>query len=387
MNPECFVRNGMWGYIVSSKPIRGLVFLFTAVLVCGLSAATEIEKKWRISLASGGFNTTDSVASQSGNALTILDENGTPVDRIFDPRSDSAVFGKMGMNSSLRTTFSAQYAFHRFFLVEGSVGYQVIDVGDVEVQAQFPKQPIATEKDFDFQFYRIPVGEMDQIPFTVSLMSRFRPRANFNPYLGIGAGYTVVGFEPDAAMNELSLNMENSTGGFSPFGGSRGITSFTTPDSISNLNGAEVDARDTFTWHLVGGAELNIKKKWSAFVDFRWIFASRDFAISFDGNKEGLGLAVPDGVLFEDSVELRDLIISRGTGAYLIDTGGLVDGGSLAPISGAPLNTDCSLIINGQFCEFVFVQDGVLDPGTYYVQGGDVNYGGVSLQLGLRYTF
>jgi outer membrane protein W len=387
VNPERFVRNGMWGYIVSSKPIRGLVFLFIAVLVCGLAAATDVEKKWRISLASGGFNTTDNVPSQSGNSLTILDEFSAPIDIIRDPRSDSAVFGKMGMNSSLRTSFSAQYAFHRFFLVEASVGYQVMDVGDVEIQAQFPGQRVPTEKEFDFQFYRVPVGEMEQIPFTVSMMARFRPRANFNPYFGIGAGYTVVGFEPDAALNELSLNIENSTGGFIPFGSTRGSSGFASPASVSRLRGATVDARDTFTWHFSGGAELDIKKKWSAFVDMRWIFASRDFTLSFDGKKDGLGLAVPNGVLFEDSVEFRDLLVSQGMGAYLIQAGGIVDGGRSAPIAGAPINTDCSLIENNSLCEFIFEPDGELDVGVYYVQGGEVNYGGISLQLGLRYTF
>ena len=58
-----------------------------------------------------------------------------------------------------------------------------------------------------------------------------------------------------------------------------------------------------------------------------------------------------------------------------------------SPIAGAPGNTDCSLIENNSLCEFVFVPDGELDVGVYYVQGGEVNYGGISLQLGIRYTF
>ncbi len=31
--------------------------------------------------------------------------------------------------------------------------------------------------------------------------------------------------------------------------------------------------------------------------------------------------------------------------------------------------------------------DGHLDYGFYYVKGGEIKYGGLSLQIGIRYTF
>jgi len=31
--------------------------------------------------------------------------------------------------------------------------------------------------------------------------------------------------------------------------------------------------------------------------------------------------------------------------------------------------------------------DGLPDPGIYYIQGGEFEYGGVSVEVGLRYTF
>jgi hypothetical protein len=36
---------------------------------------------------------------------------------------------------------------------------------------------------------------------------------------------------------------------------------------------------------------------------------------------------------------------------------------------------------------FDFDQDGVLDGGLYYVNGGNLKYGGFSLGVGVKYTF
>ena len=65
-----------------------------------------------------------------------------------------------------------------------------------------------------------------------------------------------------------------------------------TGDRIRDLGGATVDARDTFEWHLAGGAELTFKRKWSVFVDLRWTFASRTLHIGFNGGDD-LGVPVP----------------------------------------------------------------------------------------------
>jgi len=368
-----------------NKPLRGCMCLCLVALCATAVFGTEVEKKWRFSFAAGGFNTDDNVPSQSGNILTLLDADEKFVDSFRDPRSDSAAFGDLGVDATQRFTLSGQYAFHRFFLIEASVGYQTGDVGDVEVQAQFDFQRIPTEKDFDFQNFRFKAGEMEQIPVQVSLIGRFRPRASFNPFVTAGVGYTVVGFEPDAELNALSANIDASTGGFAPFAGFRGFEGFAQPQVIGDLSGAFVDARDTFTWHIGGGAELDIKNKWSTFLDFRYIWASRSISIGFNGDPDGLGVAVPLGGIFEDSVQFADLILAQSIGAVSVRSGGLVDGGQLLPQIGAPPGTDCAATPN--FCEFVFEPDGELDLGLYYVQGGQVNLGGLSLQFGFRYTF
>ena len=77
-------------------------------------------------------------------------------------------------------------------------------------------------------------------------------------------------------------------------------------------------------------------------------------------------------------------------GPIQITTGGLIDGGSiqLRPAEGEPPDTDC--VENPQDCEQYFdttMLDGIVDPGFYYAQGGEVDYGGIALQFGVRYTF
>ena len=77
-------------------------------------------------------------------------------------------------------------------------------------------------------------------------------------------------------------------------------------------------------------------------------------------------------------------------GAIQITTGGLLDGGSiqLRPAEGELPDTDC--VETPLDCERFFDPtelDGIVDPGLYYVQGGSLDYGGVALQLGVRYTF
>ena len=55
------------------------------------------------------------------------------------------------------------------------------------------------------------VGELERVPIQITALARFRPRASFNPYFGAGIGYSILGFDPDPAFDELSLNMDQST--------------------------------------------------------------------------------------------------------------------------------------------------------------------------------
>ena len=374
---------------VSTRSVvgRSLVWLVLIACACSVAAAEDVAKKFRIGLSVGGYNNSDEISSDSANVLTLVDEDEV-FSRVFiDPRDDSSVFGNLDMKSAGIATLSAQYAVNQIFIIEASVGYSRVDLGEVEVQAQFSLVDVPDMERFNFDWFRIPVGEMERIPLQFTGLARFRPRASFNPYLGAGIGYAFIGFEPTDEFNQLSMNMDASMGGLARLsdatGGTAGL-SYPSANQIGPLTGAEVDIRDTFEWHLAGGAELSFKRKWSAYVDLRWTFASRSLYVGFNGG-DYLGVAVPQLTDYEGSEAATTTY-----GPIQVTTGGLVDGGSLQlrPAEGEAPDTDC--VENPQDCETFFdptQPDGVVDLGAYYVQGGSLDYGGIALQFGVRYTF
>jgi hypothetical protein len=79
-------------------------------------------------------------------------------------------------------------------------------------------------------------------------------------------------------------------------------------------------------------------------------------------------------------------------GPVEINSGGLIDGGRLVPnpdVGTLPPGTTPAQYCAEQpsNCRFDAVPDGVVDPGYYYAQGGKLNYGGIGILLGVRFTF
>jgi opacity protein-like surface antigen len=408
------------------KPIlQALAFLLVLTLAATAAQAADVDKKWRLGVALGGFNSQDEIESASANELFTLNpcaesqtcEPGAEliVRAYRDPRNDSQVFGSLDINPALLGTLSVQYGLSKIFIIEGSVGYQKGDLGDVEVSAQLAGNP-SEDPNIDFLFVtkRVPVGELEVVPIQVTAMARMRPRETFHPYFGAGMGYSIVGLDLDSEFQQLSANMDASRGRqlrLEPFFAISGPSSNTlNSDGLPqvDLQGATVDARDTFEWHLVGGAEVTIKKRWSAFVDVRWVDASKSVSIGFNGTDE-LGNSLPNFAPFDDSEIANQRYGPSDIGSCTKDPsgsldqngepvnctgGGLVDYGftRVVPTVNAPSNIDCKnngSDIASPFCtlDFVFQPDGVADPGAYYAPGGSIDYDGFSLQLGFRFTF
>lgn len=347
-----------------------------------VARAEDVEKKFRVGFALGGYNTQDEIRSASANRLILVDEQRTPTAVFIDPRNDDAAIGDLKIQAGIRATLSASFAVNSMLVLEGAVGYQKGDVGDIEVQAYFDDRQLEENEDYHFDVYRIPAGEMTQIPIQFSAFARFRPKANLNPYVGGGAGFTIIGFDSSAELDQLSVRMDQAVGALARVQNSiNGVLAPDKPDSslIADLSGANVDARDTFAWHLAGGMEYSFRRKWAAFADLRYVFASRAFRIGFNGG-ESLGITVPNRTEDENSS-----FANQSYGPMYLPNTGLIDGGRIAPLPTAPPSTDCAVTPGA--CAFTFQPDGVTDPGEYYVQGGTVKYGGVSFQVGIRYTF
>lgn len=367
---------------MATRGWKAWVLVATLLVAAGLPVLSEdVEKRWRIGLHAGFYDTGDSVPSDSANVLVLLDEDNTVARALFDPRNDDAALGEFKIQSATRALLTGQYAVNKILVLEGAIGYHRGDVGDIEMQAQFFGVDIPITQNFLFEVFRFSAGEMEQVPIQLSAMARFRPRSNFNPYLGGGIGYILVGFEPSQDLNDLSVALDSTLGGFAPLdsvGANLG-----NPSELEDLSGFTVEAPDSFEWHLLGGTEYTFKKKWALYLDFRYVFASRRFSLRVNGGDQ-LGVSVPSRTE-EFGSPLADNSLF---GAYsLVD--GLIDGGRVRPVD--PLVPEeewgdyCAVGANE--CFFENVGDGVPDPGYYYIKGGSVKYGGYSVGFGVRYTF
>ncbi len=399
---------------LSTLRVLGLV----AGLAVTAARAEDVEGKWRVSLGLGGFNPTDEVPSSAANQLQIQDGNFNVVGVYEDPRDDSSAFGNLDVQSGRIATLAVQRAVSKIFLVEGSVGYGRNDVGDVELSVQFlGNTPPIEQIPFIFDAFRIQVGEIERIPIQLTALARFRPRARFNPFFGGGIGYEVRGFQPSDEFNALSRNIDRVRGAQYRVTNSVSIAPglVAQGDSV-DLSGATVDVRDSFLWHLVGGAELSFNKRWAVYGEVRWIDASRDVSVGFNGSSE-LGVSIPQFVDTLDSELGQQFFFGAGGGPVLIgsfdgDTGeigeGVIDAGQIVWVRRENVGAEviCDDPTNAQqdaTCEFDWVSkaeyatdprlaqdfqpDGKLDPGFHYAQGGSFSADGFAFSLGVRVTF
>lgn len=391
------------------------VSLVVAVLGSLPAAAEEVEKRFRIGVSLGQHNSRDTLQSDAANVLTVVDENDEWVTEYWDPRNDNAALGQLQMRVANRLSVTGQYAVNRFFLVEASLGYQRGDVGHVEMQAQFDQVQIDPSERFKYVAYSFMAGEMQSVPMQVSGIIRFRPKAAFNPYLGIGGGYTIVGFEPSADLDQVSSTMSSLSGTQTLLQDYLNVAPII-PTEYEGMSGARVEAPSYLEWHVIGGFEYSVKRKWSVYADLRYESANRRFFLGFN-DSSSLGISVP-----ARQATVGDPAVTAQYGPWYIPQGGLVDGGVLVNpvafyVSGqiveampglcgtlpatnpVPVPTSaCVFLVNGEMDDynaqyadvdgFVPVSpDGVADPGLYYVKGGSLKYGGATLQIGFRYTF
>lgn len=362
---------------------RAFVLLVLAAVAWSSAAAGETEKKFRLGFAVGGMNAQDEILSDAGNTLTLVSDDLQFEHRFLDPRNENGIFSPLDINPGGIATLYAQYGINSWFLVEASVGYQKTDLGNAELQAQvniYPPPDPEIER-HNYLVERVRVGDIERIPIQLTALAHFRPHANFDPYCGIGIGYSVIGFKPSPEFDQLSRNLDASRGSqlrltYADYGDGVMVPY---GDNV-DLTGATVDARDTFEWHLAGGAELAFKRRWSAFLDLRYLFGSRDLHIGFNGGDD-LGISVPN------LVDYFDPEAEYVFGAVAITDGGLWDFGQQVTRSELPEGAQCLEIIGEDDLCFLPEPDGELELGRYYIQGGTLKYDAVSLQIGVRVTF
>src|SRR5262245_12031233 len=369
---------GEWGSgtVIRRRAILGAGAACVLLTIGSSARAEEIEKKFRIGIAVGGYRINDEQHSPSANVRTLLKPNGEFDSFLQDPRNDLGAFSDFGLEPQAGLMLSASYAFTRQWYIEASAGVRRGDVGNVELQAQFFGAVTTVEQPFNFTVFNVDGGTIVQVPVEITAGIRFRPKAAFNPFLCGGIGYSFNSFKPSDELNQLSIDLDQSSGGFRSIPQNGG--NFNPAEPAVNLSGITVDVDNAPEWHLGGGFEYTFARNWAFVFDSRYTVYSGKFTMSINGSNE-LGISVPSDQRF-----LTDPDALGPFGGIEIATGGLVDGGSLAPAPGFP-NANCS--VSPFNCEFTGPRDGVKDPGIYYIHAGSVRYDNISLHLGVKYTF
>jgi hypothetical protein len=274
-----------------------------------------------------------------------------------DPRPDAAATNVCQIEDSFVVNVAGSYAFNSYFLLELKAGYSKSDVGDLEVSALFDIDEEAQTL-FDeyglllFRWYSLPVGELTRMPLQLSSIVRFRPQSNLNPYIGAGVGYIFTEFSTSSEFNDFSRKIDQSVGAFlSAYYAGGAIP----PEKYHDLAPATVEAPDSWEYHILGGLEYTFKKHWAVFLDAQYLFAADRMRIKVDG-LEKFGIGFPDGEVEFGEVEIIPGPIGQ---PYRILYGGGID----------------------------FDGNGTGDSGSYYVNNGDIKYGGFSIGVGIKYTF
>lgn len=377
---------------MSSLRVRFVAALaFASALSIGATPAALAQEekeasKFRIGVFLGGTRTEAEIESEAGHNLAVEDPFRELIDVLSDPRNDSAALSALDFGYAVRGALSGEYRFSDRWAVELSAGYQRANVGNVEMQVQFEGLPEDREFQFLFETYGIPAGTLEQVPLDLSFVARFRPKAAVRPYVGFGFGYMWVGFEPSEELDTLSTRMDLSRGIDQEFQGGQFARFLADAGPERSLEGATIDAPDAWTWHMSGGLEWSFRRNWSLVSEVRYVGANKKFHIGFDG-RDSLGRSVPDGLLTLPSSRPPD---SYPYGAVRITDGGLIDAGGLYVLTVNQNNqqvyTPCA-VAGFEGCQFYPVPDGALDQGLYYVQGGEIRYSYLGVQVGLKYTF
>ena len=343
--------------------MRKLGILLPLLLVCvalpGL--AEERYKKWIFEFTFGGYDPADEVRSDAGNTSVFTKSDGTVI-VTPDPRPDRLTDDVMQLSSSSRIDFRAGYGIAEWgwgeLILDGGAGYMSGEIRGFEIAYQncgeaadivlcLNKKDTMPPESLGWRTDGVNVGEVEQIPVSVNAMVRFRPTKRMNPYGGIGVGYLFVEFREAEPFTKIAEFLDASRGQSYKFSGG-GLTLGPEKD----VPRPTVTAPDTFFYEARLGIEWQVSPKWSLYTDMRYEWADDSIEVKI-GDEFKLGKSTPSGNLnFQ----------------YL------------------PLGTPFEMTVPGPNGPKSYGQypDSI---SNWYVNGGELDYGGFSWGFGARVSF
>lgn len=405
-----------------------------AVLIATIVSATSLRaedtrKKWQFGIGFSYWSTDDNIRSNAATAYAPIDPTQAgllPPVVYSDPRPDANEMNEPTIQDSFKLDFQTSFGLSRWVALQLDLSYFKGDVGNIE----FYSEDQTVHPNLNVQLYNplipstavcapnttvtcynlgvegtvnllkrnafLPVGQITEVPVSISGMVRFRPESPFDPYVGAGVGYIFTSLDTSKGIlgTPIVMSASDITGtdqGMSMKGfndvrdftdglvvqsirsGARAIpyypymqTGLNPPTYVLNdrltyydedgipigtpLGALSATVNSGMEYHLMGGVDYYFTDRWSVYIDARYVWAQSKVKVRIDGQTQILSGVKDYGCQDKDTecfgpgpVDLTDAILFN------------------------PTADD--------------IQDLIL------IQGGDIRLGGFSLGVGAKVTF
>src|SRR5437867_6125397 len=295
---------------MSMKRSLGTLALLAGVATMASPArAQETKGKFRFTIHGNYIEVSDEIRSNAANQTTEIDPTTGALVFLSDPRDDRAEGKAATIPDGPAYGFTVDYGLLRWkwgeLLVEGNYNRFESEIKDLEVSGEFflgdPDHPEINPLAYPnikndptlprFKTFPTKGGSLSWHNPQIGAKIRFRPTKAFAPYIGAGVGYYFVDFKQSSDVEELSANLQVSSGSYTVYDPRTFQTSFIV--RRSGFRPVVVDAPDAFEYHLTGGVEYFFKKRYTIFLESRFAFTNGKVRITTDGREE-FGQSYPD---------------------------------------------------------------------------------------------
>ncbi|HEV8335906.1 MAG TPA: hypothetical protein VGR67_05785 [Candidatus Polarisedimenticolia bacterium] len=424
--PSALVAGGVIVTVLSGTPLR----------------AEDTRKKWQFGGGFSYWSTDDNIRSNATTAFAPIDASqaqNLPSIRFSDPRPDANELNEPTIQDNFKLDFQSSFGITRWVALQLDMSYFRGDVGNIEfysedttvpvdlfaqapddnlppnertqprnpldpttsicapVQSGIPAPP-GTKRCYVMSPQAsstvrrngfLPVGQITEIPVSISGLVRFRPESPFDPYVGAGVGYIFTSLDTSKSRigTPLVLTSSNSAGsnriftmnGFDDVSdftnglvvqaiqsGARGVLSYPCHQTF-NPNGCIADPNrpaggtpltalsasvdDGMEYHLTGGVDYYFSDRWSIYIDARYVWAQSKVKVRINNEEQVL-------------TNYQDY--------------GCVNGAPTCRAVSGVTDISNAIILNPTVDE---ANDIIL------IQGGDIRLGGFSIGVGAKVTF
>ncbi len=394
-----------------------------ALVTIGLAGpvyAEDLKGRWYFGGNISFLSTTDDIRS---NAFIIIgspgddgipftgdpnEDQGCPEDisaqspTLFcDPRNDDLLGRETTIEETFKLDLTAGYGMTSWLSLQLDVSYFEGDVGPVDAY-RLEALPVGefTGAIFTFIEYQdrkqsIPttIGEITEIPVSLTGIVRFRKDSPLNPYVGLGAGYIFAEMEGSAELEQLNKRLDalRVVGITDEFGNDL-TTEADTPNRatgrIKARHPIHVDIEDAFEWHATAGAEYFFNDRISMVFDIKYMYADQAIEIDLAGEDQVNYTIFSEGLFHPD-------------GSVKLWNSGAQPPNPTRDVMGNPI-PNCAANDVGDFDgnglqDFCYNQQevgenesrrGATQPrGVFVVQGGEIELSGLSVGIGVRWHF